>query len=59
MVEVIMALCAPVHIATEHLEVQNCSMKYNRSVQWYKEENYIAPQNAGYHCACKALLSPL
>jgi len=59
MVEVMMALCALVHIATKHLEVQNCSMKYSTTVQWYREdENYIAPENAGYHCACKAL-SPL
>jgi hypothetical protein len=51
MVEVIMTLCALVHIATKHLEVQNCSMKYIRTVQWYREEeNYIATENAGYHC---------
>jgi hypothetical protein len=48
MVEVVMALCALVHVATKHLEVQNCSMKYSTPVRWYREdENYIAPGSAG------------
>jgi len=60
MVEVMVALCALVHIATKHLEVQNCSIKYSTTLLQHREdENYIAPENAGYHCACKALLSLL
>jgi hypothetical protein len=60
MVEVMVTLCALVHIATKHLEVENCSMKCNTTLQQYREdENYIAPENAEYLCACKALLSPL
>ena len=36
MVEEMMALCALVHIATKHLEVQNCSMKYSTTLQQYR-----------------------